>query len=339
MIIRCKAPLRISFAGGGTDVDPYRTERGGSVLSVTIDKYAYASCWPRQDKTIEVQSLDYDIVAKYDTTDDFVMDGELDLAKAVIARLRGRRGAKGFDLYTHSDAPPGSGLGSSSSMVVALVTLFIDHFHRPMTPYEIAGLAYRIERIDLALKGGMQDQYAATFGGFNFIEFYPDKVVVNPLRLEPAILNELHYNLLLCYTGRTRVSEGILDEQIRNYERQDESSVDATDALKALSLEMKNALLQGQLPRFGELLNEVWRQKKQMASKITNPAIDEMYEEALRGGATGAKLLGAGGGGYFLAFVPFTNKHQVARRLEALGGQLVEFNFDSKGTVCWRTSE
>jgi D-glycero-alpha-D-manno-heptose-7-phosphate kinase len=339
MILRCKAPLRISFGGGGTDVDPYRKERGGCVLNTTIDKYAYVSCRPRPDGMIEVHSLDFDIVAKYRTEDDLVMDGELDLAKAVIARLRGRRRTRGFDLFMQSDAPPGSGLGSSSTMVVALVALFKDYFRRPMTDYDVAELAYKIERIDLGLKGGMQDQYAATFGGFNFIEFYPDKVVVNPLRLDPDVLNELHYSLLLCYTGRTRVSEGIIDAQVANYVRGKKTSVAAMDSLKSLCIEMKNALLQGKLTQFAGLLSESWEAKKLMASKITNARIDELYEEARKRGAIGGKLLGAGGGGYLLVVVPFTKKHLVAERLESLGGQLVDFNFDQRGAVTWRVTE
>lgn len=339
MIIRCKAPLRISFAGGGTDVDPYRMERGGCVLSATIDKYAYVSCQPRTDKTIEVHSLDFDIVAKYHTKDNFVMDGELDLAKAAIQELRGRRGHKGFDLFMQSDAPPGSGLGSSSTMVVALVNLFKDYFHVPLTDYEVAEMAYKIERVDLALKGGMQDQYAATFGGFNFIEFFPDKVIVNPLRLEPGTLNELHYSLLLCYTGKTRMGAGIIDSQVKNYTQGKTSSVDAMDLQKSLATEMKHALLQGKLKRFGDLLHEGWQTKKQMSSKITTPKVDELYEEARKQGAIGGKLLGAGGGGYLLFFAPFTKKHLVAKALEKRGGQMVDFNFDRRGAVTWRTSE
>lgn len=339
MILRCKAPLRISFAGGGTDVDPYRKERGGCVLSTTIDKYAYVSCTPRRDAIIQVHSLDFNIVAKYHTKEDFVLDGELDLAKAVIAKLRGRRGHKGFDLFMQTDAPPGSGLGSSSTMVVALVSLFKEHFRRPMTDYEIAETAYYIERILLGLKGGMQDQYAATFGGFNFIEFFPDKVIVNPLRLDHDILNELQYCMLLCFTGRTRIGAGIIDAQVRNYQRGDEVSIAAMDAQKYYCVEMKNALLQGKLSHFGALLDEIWQHKKLMAAKISNAKIDALYEGARKEGALGGKLLGAGGGGYLLFYVPFTRKHLVAQRLEALGGQLVDFSFDRRGAVTWRVAD
>jgi D-glycero-alpha-D-manno-heptose-7-phosphate kinase len=336
MIVRCKAPLRISFGGGGTDVDPYRSEHGGCALSTTIDKYAYVSCQERGDESIEVQSLDYDIVAKYSSGDEFVLNGELDLARAVVGRLRPEGTHKGFDLFLQSDAPPGSGLGSSSTMVVALVTLFKDYFHRPMTAYEIAELAYDVERVELGLKGGMQDQYAATFGGFNYIEFLPDKVIVNPLRLDPAVLYELQYNLLLCYTGRTRRSAGIIDDQVQRFSQGQSDVIEAAHALKDLCVAMKNALLQGQLNEFAALLDAGWQQKRKFAARISNPEIDEMYEEAHKAGALGGKLLGAGGGGYLLVYAPFTKRHRVAERLEALGGQMVDFGFDTHGAVSWR---
>jgi D-glycero-alpha-D-manno-heptose-7-phosphate kinase len=192
MIIRSKAPLRISFAGGGTDVPPYSDERGGAVLSTTINKYAWATMIPRKDATIKVKSLDYDIVAKYHADQKLFYDGELDLVKAVINHM----GTKdGLDLFMHSDAPPGSGLGSSSTVVVALVGLFQKWMNKPLTEYDIAELSYKIERKDLGIKGGKQDQYAATFGGFNYIEFNAESTIVNPLRIKRDILNELEYSL------------------------------------------------------------------------------------------------------------------------------------------------
>lgn len=335
-ILRAKAPLRISFAGGGTDVDPYRSHFGGCTLSATIDKFAYVSCRPRSDNIIEVRSLDYDIVAKYSTKQPLVMDGELDLAKAVIAKLRRGAAGKGFDLFMHSDAPPGSGLGSSSTMVVALVSVFKEFFKRPLTSYEIAELAYDIERKDLGLKGGMQDQYGATFGGFNFIEYGAEKAIVNPLRLTPETLLELHYSLVLCYTRQTRESAGIIDEQIAHIEQGDEAALRATHTLKDLCIQMKNALLQGKLNEFGALMHASWEAKKCIARKITNARIDEMYAEARRLGAIGGKILGAGGGGYLLVFAPFDKRHTIMRRLSEMGGQPIDFNFEPHGAVTWR---
>jgi len=332
MIYRSKAPLRISFSGGGTDVPPYPEERGGVVLSTTIDKYAYVTLVPRQDEELYVQSLDYDIVAKYNPNQELVYDGKLDLVKATVRNMGVSHGA---DLFLHSDAPPGTGLGSSSTVVVALIGAFKQWLRRPMTDYEIADLACHIEREDVGIKGGLQDQYSATFGGFNFIEFYGKTTVVNPLRIKPSILNELQYLLILCYTGGIRLSAKILDTQIENYVQKKEEVVRALDELKALTTEMKNALLQGRLTSFGELLDHAWENKKKLAVQITNPHIDEMYEMARKYGALGGKILGAGGGGYLLLFCQFDRRHIVAEQLEKLGGQVVEFAFEGEGLQTW----
>ena len=334
MIIRSKAPLRISFAGGGTDVSPYLEERGGVVLSATIDKYAYGSLRLRDDRTITVQSLDYDIVAKYYLDDEMNYDGELDLVKAVIKNMS--NGHKlGLDFFIHSDAPPGSGLGSSSTMVVALIGL-LKHWQRlPLTNYEMAELAYRIERKELGIQGGMQDQYAAVFGGFNLIEFGPSAVIVNPLRIDTEIINELEYNLLLCYTGRTRLSANIIATQIEAYVRKEEEFLTAMEELKKITIQMKNALLQGRLNDFGLLLHEAWENKKKMAKQITTSNIDVLYEAGRKHGALGGKILGAGGGGYLLLYCEFDKKHIVAEELEKLGGQVVEFTFDNRGLQTW----
>ena len=334
MIIRSKAPLRISFAGGGTDVSPYVEERGGVVLSTTIDKYAYTSLRLRQDRNITVQSLDYDIVAKYHMDDDLSYDGELDLVKAVIKNMSNNK-SQGLDFFMHSDAPPGSGLGSSSTVVVALIGLMQRWQRLPLTNYDMAELAYQIERIDLGNAGGMQDQYAAVFGGFNFIEFHENAVIVNPLRIDSDTLNELEYSLLLCYTGITRPSGNIITAQVDNYVRGKDEVLAAMDELKNITIDMKNALLQSRLNDFGSLLHDAWANKKKMASRITSPQIDNLYETARKHGALGGKILGAGGGGYLLAYCPFDKKHIIAEELEKIGGQVVEFSFDYHGLQTW----
>jgi len=330
---RSRAPLRISFCGGGTDVSPYPEERGGMVLSATINKYAYASLIARRDARVKITSLDYDVVAKYEHSKKVKFDGQLDLVKAVIKRL-GQ--GSGLDLFVHTDAPPGSGLGSSSTLVVALIGAFREWSKRPLTDYDIAELAYRIERVDLKIAGGRQDQYAATFGGFNFIEFTADSTVVNPLRIKPSVLNELEYRLLLCYTGQTRLSAGILKRQIDSYVTRRPDVVKALDRLKADTLRMKNALLLGKLDALGELLHEAWLSKKKLDRDISSARIDELYSVARRNGAVGGKILGAGGGGYLLVLCRFDRKHVVAEKLEKAGGQIVEFGFESRGLDTWK---
>jgi D-glycero-alpha-D-manno-heptose-7-phosphate kinase len=198
MTVRSRAPLRISFGGGGTDVPPYPEQEGGAVLSSTIGKYAYCTLKERDDDSISVQSLDYDVFAKYQINGQLPYDGKLDLVKAAIRSMNVH---SGFDLFIHTDAPPGSGLGTSSALVVAIIAAFRQWLKLPLTSYDIAELAYHIERDEAGIKGGRQDQYAATFGGFNFIEFLGSTTVVNPLKISFDTINELEYRLMLCYTG------------------------------------------------------------------------------------------------------------------------------------------
>jgi len=302
------------------------------VLSTTIDKYAYATLAPAKGEGLTVRSLDYNVVARYDTPADLLYNGELDLVKAALKWMGVKEGAR---LFIHSDAPPGSGLGSSSTMAVALVGLLQRYLKRPMTDYEIAEAAYIIERKELGIQGGMQDQYAATFGGFNLIEFNPTSVIVNPLRVPRDILNELEYHLLLCYTGRTRLSANILRDQVESYKQKKEDVMAALDEMKTLTVKMKNALLTGNLEDFGLMMHEAWLQKKRLASQISSPQIDKMYDTGLKTGALGGKILGAGGGGYIVFYCDFERKHMVAEALEKLGGKVVEFRFDSEGLCTW----
>ncbi len=335
MIVRSKAPLRISFAGGGTDVPPYPQTRGGVVLNATINKYAYGSLMSSDDGALTVQSLDYDIVAKYHSDQDLAYDGNLDLVKATIQRMLVDKSNWGIRLFLHSDAPPGSGLGSSSAMVVALIGLFKHWLRRPLTDYEVAALACQVERVDLGVKGGLQDQYAAAFGGFNFIEFTGDTVIVNPLRVDPAHVNELEYNLLLCYTGKTRLSSHILQRQIQSYVDERPDVMRALDEMKQITIDMKGALLQGRLRDFGALMHDEWQCKKRLDAQISNAQIEEMYTAARAHGALGGKITGAGGGGYLLLYCEFDRKHVIAQKLEEMGGQAVEFGFEPHGLQTW----
>jgi D-glycero-alpha-D-manno-heptose-7-phosphate kinase len=334
MMIRSKAPLRISFCGGGTDLKPYLDEKGGCVLSATINRFAYSGLEIGKNKEISINSMDYDLNLRFGVDQKLIYDGELDLVKAVINHFKIK---EGLDMFIHSDAPPGSGLGSSSSLTVALIGLFMRWRKMPLTEYDIAELAYQIERIEVGIPGGMQDQYASTFGGVNFIEFSKDKTIVNPLRINQDILNELEYSLLLCYTGGSRMSAKIIDKQVNNYIIKNKQTIDAMDSLKSLTIEMKDALLQGKLNRFGECLDEAWNYKKKMADGITHSKVDEMYSEAKKEGAIGGKLTGAGGGGYLLLFCKFDKKHKVAARMVSMGGEIVNFGLNLNGVQTWRT--
>ena len=251
----------------------------------------------RGDDFITAESLDYDTIVNYKANGDFYYDGKLDLVKAATKVLGINDGC---ELFLHSDVPPGSGLGSSSSLVVALVGLF-KHWQRlPFTPYEVAELAYRIEREEMGIKGGRQDQYAAAFGGFNFIEFFGDTTIVNPLRIRDDIINEFEYRMILCDTGTRRLSAGIIADQVDRYRAGEEDVVRALHETKVLAIAMKRALLLGEANEFGALLHEAWLVKKKFSTKITDPHIDELYELARQNGTIGGKLLGAGGGGYLL---------------------------------------
>jgi D-glycero-alpha-D-manno-heptose-7-phosphate kinase len=335
MTIRSRSPLRISFGGGGTDVSPYCDERGGAVLSATIDRFAYATVEPAGD-LITVQSLDYDVSLAYALDEEFVYDGQLDLAKAVIDRFRADHGLSGgVSIRLHNDAPPGSGLGSSSAICVALTGALAAHLRVDLDPYELAELAYRIERVDAGIQGGRQDQYATVFGGFNYIEFERDSTVVNPLRLRPETLYELEYGLVFAYVGGQHFSSKIIERQVGNYERGETSAVEAMDRIKELANEMKRALLLGDIPAFGTLLDEGWQAKKRMADGISNPRIDDVYRAARDAGARGGKVSGAGGGGFMFFVVDPARRFAVQEALRREGAELVTFSFEGEGMRAW----
>ena len=334
-VFRSRAPLRISFGGGGTDVSPYIEQKGGAVLNTTIDKYAYATLVTRDDRLVKVKSLDYNSEVSFSLDQPEGYDGRLDLVKAAVKLLGVRQG---FEMLLHTDAAPGTGLGSSSTLTTAIIGVFREWLRLPMTDYEVAELAYRVERIEVGIRGGKQDQYATVFGGVNFIEFYADETIVNQLRIKPDVLNELEYRLLLCDTRQSRSSGKILDEQVARYVGGQAEVADALDRTKTLAYEMKNALMLGQIDRIGTLLDEGWRHKKQFSSKITNQFIDELYETARKNGAIGGKLLGAGGGGHLLLLSDFNKKQQLVTRLEEAGGRITPFAFEFRGLQTWEVT-
>jgi D-glycero-alpha-D-manno-heptose-7-phosphate kinase len=334
-LYRAKVPLRVSFAGGGTDVPPFPERETGAVLSATINRYAHGTLRPRPDGRIKVESYDLGMALEYGADDHVDYDGKLDLVKAAILRVAQLETPRGIDLFLHTAAPPGSGLGASSALVVNLIGLLRDLHKLSLTDYEIAQFAWEVEREDLGLLGGLQDQYAATFGGFNFIEFHPDGVIVNPLRIKPTTILELESNLLLCFTGTTRAGDHIIEDQTARYESSEAQALEGLRMQKQLAIAMKDALLMGYLAEFGHLLGMAWEHKKKMSPRITTPVIDEAYAVARAGGALGGKVTGAGGGGYMLFYCPPGTRHIVSERLRTLGLCDAEFSFDQQGLRTW----
>ena len=332
IVIRSKAPLRISFAGGGTDVPPYSDERGGAVLSSTIDRYAYCTICPRADREMRIRSLDFAQDESWTANGSMLRyDGNLDLIKAVLNHFEV---AEGFDMLLHCDAPPGSGLGGSSTVMVSIIGAVSEWLKKPLSQYETARLAYVLEREELGFAGGKQDQYSAVFGGFNFMEFRGSETIVTPLRIRTEVLNELHYHMLLCYTGKTRDSANIIQDQQKGY--RSGQNQEALDSAKSLVFETKDALMKGEILRIGQLLHESWEQKKRFTSHITNSRIDKIYETARANGAIGGKISGAGGGGFMFFICEYDRKHRAAEELQKLGAETVNFNFDKHGLQTWR---
>ncbi len=338
MIYRSKAPLRIGLAGGGTDVSPYSDQFGGAILNATLSLHAHASIQLTNDGKIVMESIDQNSIQSFDRMDTLPIDGCLDLLKGVYNRIQKDHPFvnNGMKLSTFVDAPAGSGLGTSSTLVVAIIGAFVEMLKLPLGDYDIAHYAYEIERSDLKLAGGRQDQYAATFGGFNFMEFSAnDKVIVNPLRIRQDYLNELENNLVLFFTSTTRESATIITEQQRNVKEKNTKSIDAMHQLKEQAKMMKEALLVGKLDTIGEILDYGFRQKKNMAANISNSHIEEIYEAAMKAGATGGKISGAGGGGFMIFYCPGNTRYKVIETLNTFGGRINPYQFTQHGLTSW----
>ena len=338
MIYRSKAPLRIGLAGGGTDVSPYSDEYGGAILNATVSLSANASIEPITGNTIIIQALDRKEKQQFEHSATLPLNGILDLHKGVYNRIYKDYGLPktGFYLTTFVDAPAGSGLGTSSTLVVAILGAFVEKLKLPLGDYDIAHLAYQIEREDLQLAGGKQDQYAATFGGVNFMEFYEsDKVIVNPLRIKSHYLHELENNLVLYFTATSRESAAIIKEQVKNVNDKNEKSIDAMHQLKEQSKMMKEALLKGRLHEIGEILDFGFEQKRKMAHNISNSTIENIYTAAKKAGATGGKISGAGGGGFMIFYCPHNTRYAVIDALTALGGEIKNYSFTKYGLTTW----
>ena len=338
MIYRSKAPLRIGLAGGGTDVSPYSDLYGGAILNATISLSAYATIEPIAENKIIIQALDRKEEQVFELLDELPINGTLDLLKGVYNRLKKDHPfpLTGFRLSSFVDAPAGSGLGTSSTLVVAVLGAFTAMLKLSLRDYELAHYAYDIERKDLGLAGGKQDQYAATFGGVNFMEFFADdKVVVNPLRIKPEFLHELENNLVLYFTSTSRESAHIINEQVKNVNEKNEKSIEAMHQLKEQAGMMKEALLKGRLNEIGEILDFGFRQKRLMAANISNDRMDMIYEEAKKAGAVGGKISGAGGGGFMIFYCPGNTRHKVIETLNTFGGEVRNYSFTDYGLTTW----
>jgi D-glycero-alpha-D-manno-heptose-7-phosphate kinase len=338
MIYRSKAPLRIGLAGGGTDVSPYSDEYGGAILNASVSLSAYCSIEPIEENTIILRALDRKEEQRFEWASLLPVNGQLDLLKGVYNRIQKDFGIskKGFQLSTFVDAPAGSGLGTSSTLVVAILGAFTEMLKLPLGEYDSAHLAYQIEREDLQLAGGKQDQYAATFGGVNFMEFFEgDKVIVNPLRIKQEYLYELENNLVLYFTATSRESAGIIKEQVKNVNNKNEKSIEAMHQLKEQSRMMKEALLKGRLDEIGQILDFGFEQKRNMAANISNSNIEAIYDAAKKAGATGGKISGAGGGGFMIFYCPGNTRHAVIETLKTFGGEIKNYSFTQNGLTTW----
>ena len=339
MKIRSKAPLRLGLAGGGSDVSPYSDIYGGNVLNATINLAAYCTIEPLHMPVMRVNALDAGIRTEVPLGTGPVNSGAL-LIDGVYRRVIQDYGpvpAPGFAITTYNDAPAGSGLGTSSTMVVCILKCFAEWMGIPLGDYELARLAYEIERKDLLLSGGKQDQYAAAFGGFNFMEFLPsDLVIVNPLRVKDWIVTELEACMLLYFTGRSQEGAAIIEKQQQATRSGNVVAVEAMHRIKQSAIDMKLALLQGDMQGFARIMGQAWEDKKKMADTITNPMIQEAFDVAMEAGAISGKVSGAGGGGFIMLMVPPEKKYLITNALSKLPGKVVPFLFTDKGAVAWK---
>lgn len=332
----------MGLAGGGSDVSPYCDLYGGLVLNATINLYAYCTIEERSDGQITICSDDADVNKSYPSTPQLQIDGDASLIKGVYNRVVRNFNLPplSFKITTYNDAPAGSGLGTSSTMVVCILKAFVEWKGLPLGDYEIAKLAYEIERKDLALSGGKQDQYAAAFGGFNYIEFMKDDIaIVNPLKIKRWVIDELEDSMLLYFTGRSRSSAAIIDEQKKNTEQGKGEAIEAMHLIKQSAIDSKLALLKGDIDSLADIVKKAWENKKRMAKDISNPMIQQAMDVAISAGAKAGKVSGAGGGGFIMFFVEPTRKKEVEKALAALDGFVMPFNFTDGGAHGWKIYE
>jgi len=339
MIIRARAPLRLGLAGGGTDVSPYCDVHTGAVLNATIDRYAYAVIKVLDEPVVRFVASDQGLVSEHGVDDVLSTASKLALHSAVyreIMREFNNSVPMALELTTFCDAPAGSGLGSSSTLVVAMVRAFAELLRLPLDDYTIARMAFKIERVDCGLKGGRQDQYSATFGGFNFMEFYAEeRALISPLRIKNWIICELEASLVLFYTGVSRESAKIIADQSDNMQSGSQDAIETFHNIKREAFVMKECLLKGDFSGIVDSMLQGWENKKKSARTVSNPHIDEIYDAAISSGALAGKVSGAGGGGFMMFFVPPDRRMDVIRTLNKYEGQVSNAHFTKHGTQAW----
>lgn len=344
-LIRSRSPLRLGLAGGGTDMEPFYSKHGGCVLNATIDLYACCTIKPKNDGKIRFVASDIGEEFESEITDYLEPVGALKLHKAVYNRIvknfHGGKPLGAFKMETYCDSPPGSGLGSSSTLVVSIIKAYVEWLSIPFGDYDIAHLAYEIERKDLKMKGGKQDQYAATFGGVNFMEFYEnDKTIINPLNVRRWILSELEQSLVLFYTGVSRESSNIIKEQSKNIENKAGNTIEMMMVIKQEAYDMKEALLKGDLRAMADSMCRGWEAKKASSTKISNSNIDRIYNMVMNAGAMAGKISGAGGGGFIMFLVPPSKRMKILRLLEQEKvGRTMPCHFVDDGSQSWRINK
>lgn len=340
MIIRARAPMRLGLAGGGTDISSYSDVYGGKILNATINKYAYTTIETNCTPEISFHSIDLEVAETIDLNSNIKLNGSLKLLKAAYVHIiENFNNSKRIPitLTTFCDAPAGSGLGASSTLVVSIVKALGEYLSLPFDDYTIAKIAYVVERDECLLLGGKQDQYSASFGGLNFMEFNKDKsVIVNPLRISPNIICELEASLLLFYIGVSRESAKIIQDQNNNVKNQINNAVEAFHIIKEEAVTMKDALLTGNFDGIINSMNKSWEKKKQSANSVSNDLIDEIYIKTKEAGSLAGKVSGAGGGGFMMFFVPPTMRVKVINLLKKYTGQIDNVNFTNIGAQSWK---
>ena len=340
MIVRARAPLRLGLAGGGTDVSPYCDTHGGYVMNATIERYANVVLKINDEPVVRFVASDQQIEVTSSVDEALALDGKLDLHKAVYKQMMQRynNGKRlPIELTTFCDAPAGSGLGSSSTLVVAMIKVFVELLNAPIDEYAIAQLAFNIERVECGLQGGRQDQYSAAFGGFNFMEFYAEeRTNINPLRIKNWIICELESSLVLFSTGISRESARIIADQSNNVKQGAANTIQAMHGIKREALVMRESLLRGDFKRLVQTMCPGWENKKSSAKTVSNPYIDKIYDAAITAGALAGRVSGAGGGGFMLFFVPAEKRMAVIRELNKFEGQVSNCHFTKHGCQAWR---